>query len=125
MGPQPLRVGRSIPPQDWEQVGFRTTSYDRADLGPGLQCVDTRTLREEDVAVTLVHAHYVFDVGQFSVVVTVGPTLDDVFAHMTARLHGLISDLHVGRSDGTPFAAGRVPGASSSPTDLWPEADLG
>ena len=114
-----VRAGTSTALSSWADAGFRVDAYDGADIGPGLQCVASREFREGDSTATLVHTHHVFDDGQDSVVVTVEPTMEEVFAHMTPGLHGLIASLEVRRQDGTVFAARAVPGFTRSAADEW------
>lgn len=114
-----VRAGTSVPTESWVEAGFEVSAYEGADIGPGLQCVAQQHVGDEDGVITLVHAQYVFVDGDESVVVTVEPTLLELFGLMLPGLHGIVGSVEVRRQDESAFAARPVPGYSTAAIDTW------
>lgn len=114
-----VRAGRSQSIVTWLTAGYQVSSYDGSALGPGVQCVAEQEGIEAGTRLTCIAVHYVFVAGEESVVVTVDPTLLEMFALLFVGLHQLIGTLEVRRPDGTDFRSLPVPGYSVAAADIW------
>lgn len=113
-----LRMADPAAMPDWSARGYRVLPYDAAvELGPGIECIARHELRSEaGETATLVHALYVFDVGEALVVAEVEPTPLQAFTLLAPGLAGLLGSLSVTRDDGVPIVA-RAPRSLSFAED--------
>lgn len=120
-----VQVGPSRPITSWLDAGYRVSGYDGGALGPGVQCVAEQKATVAGNRIVCIAAHYLFVAGEETVVVTVDPTLAEMFALLFVGLHQLIGTLEVARPDGCDFRSHPVPGYSTELADTWGEFDTG
>lgn len=116
-----VRAGPTPTLATWLDAGYRMSGYEGSELGPGVQCVAEQRGEVGGQPVTVVAAYYLFVAGEESVLVSVDPTLAEVFALAFPGLHQLLGTLGVRRADGSDFRSRPLPGYTTVTTDTWSE----
>src|SRR5699024_9409228 len=109
----------AIPVDSWATEGFEVDSYDMADLGPGIQCIEQERVVGTEETLDLIHADYVFTDGLYMVLVTVDTTMQELFVAMLPLLHQILGRLDVQLPDGKDFRSSPIPGYTPDVEDVW------